>query len=82
MDTVLRLHAVEPPGDMLVFLTGMDEVDHCVSLLKVGKYRMTIQVVSDLRLTSKHNICFCMSWADIGMLKIQVYSLRRPRSQV
>ena len=35
VDTVLKLHAVEPPGDILVFLTGMDEVDHCVSLLKV-----------------------------------------------
>ena len=37
VDTVLKLHAVEPPGDILVFLTGMDEVDHCVSLLKVHK---------------------------------------------
>ena len=24
----------EPPGDVIVFLTGMDEVDHCVQLLK------------------------------------------------
>ena len=37
VDTVLKLHAVEPPGDILVFLTGMDEVDHCVSLLKVNQ---------------------------------------------
>ena len=35
VDTVLKLHAIEPPGDILVLLTGMDEVDHCVSLLKV-----------------------------------------------
>ena len=34
-DTVLKLHATEPPGDVIVFLTGMDEVDHCVSLLKL-----------------------------------------------
>jgi HrpA-like RNA helicase len=34
VETVLKLHAVEPPGDAIVFLTGMDEVDHCVSLLK------------------------------------------------
>lgn len=26
VDTVLKLHEVEPPGDILVFLTGMDEV--------------------------------------------------------
>ena len=40
VDTVLKLHAVEPPGDMLVFLTGMDEVDHCVSLLKVNQFNL------------------------------------------
>lgn len=34
VETVLKLHEREPPGDILVFLTGMDEVDHCVSLLK------------------------------------------------
>ncbi len=34
VETVMKLHEVEPPGDILVFLTGMDEVDHCVSLLK------------------------------------------------
>ncbi len=34
VDTVLKLHAVEPPGDVIVFLTGMDEVDHCVSMLR------------------------------------------------
>ncbi len=33
VDTVMKLHEVEPPGDILVFLTGMDEVDHCVDLL-------------------------------------------------
>jgi len=26
VDTVVKLHTVEPPGDVLVFLTGMDEV--------------------------------------------------------
>jgi len=34
VDAVIKLHEVEPPGDVLVFLTGMDEVDHCVSLLR------------------------------------------------
>ena len=34
VETVLKLHKEEPPGDVLVFLTGMDEVDHCVTLLK------------------------------------------------
>ena len=34
VDTALKLHEVEPPGDILIFLTGMDEVDHCVSLLR------------------------------------------------
>ena len=33
VETVMKLHAVEPPGDILVFLTGMEEVDLCVSLL-------------------------------------------------
>lgn len=34
VDTVLKLHQDEPPGDVIVFLTGMDEVDHCVTLLR------------------------------------------------
>lgn len=33
-ETVLKIHEREPPGDVLVFLTGMDEVDECVTLLK------------------------------------------------
>merc|ERR1712142_978850 len=34
VETVIKIHEVEPPGDILVFLTGMEEVDHCVNLLK------------------------------------------------
>ena len=34
VETCMKIHAVEPPGDILVFLTGMDEVDQCVDLLK------------------------------------------------
>ncbi len=33
-ETVMKLHQQEPPGDVLVFLTGMDEVDRCVELLR------------------------------------------------
>ena len=29
-----QIHESEPPGDILVFLTGMDEVDECVGSLK------------------------------------------------
>jgi len=34
VDTCARLHEQEPPGDVLIFLTGMEEVDHCCTLLK------------------------------------------------
>ena len=34
VDTCVRLHEQEPPGDVLIFLTGMEEVDHCCTLLK------------------------------------------------
>ena len=37
VDTVLKIHKSEPPGDILVFLTGMDEVDQCVSYLNEHK---------------------------------------------
>ncbi|XP_068232398.1 probable ATP-dependent RNA helicase DHX35 [Palaemon carinicauda] len=33
-DTVMKIHCKEGPGDVLVFLTGAEEVDNCVSLLK------------------------------------------------
>ena len=36
MDTVSRLHASEPPGDILVFLTGQDEVDDVVRKLQAA----------------------------------------------
>ena len=34
VDTAIKIHAKEPPGDILIFLTGMEEVDHCSNLLK------------------------------------------------
>lgn len=33
VDTALKIHENEEPGDILAFLTGMDEVDRAVSLL-------------------------------------------------
>ncbi|KAJ4462669.1 putative ATP-dependent RNA helicase dhx8 [Paratrimastix pyriformis] len=33
LDTVLKIHASEPPGDILCFLTGQEEVDSLVTLL-------------------------------------------------
>ncbi|XP_063980646.1 probable ATP-dependent RNA helicase DHX35 [Diachasmimorpha longicaudata] len=34
VDTALKIHENEEPGDILAFLTGMDEVDRAVSLLQ------------------------------------------------
>ena len=34
VETVLSLHSEEPPGDILVFLTGQAEIERCVSLLR------------------------------------------------
>ena len=34
VETTIKIHEKEPPGDILVFLTGMEEVDHCVNMLK------------------------------------------------
>ncbi|XP_074646855.1 putative ATP-dependent RNA helicase DHX35 isoform X2 [Tubulanus polymorphus] len=33
VETVVKIHRSEPPGDILAFLTGQDEVDEAVSLL-------------------------------------------------
>lgn len=33
IDTVMKIHENEEPGDILAFLTGLDEVDRAVSLL-------------------------------------------------
>ena len=59
VDTVLKLHATEPPGDVIVFLTGMDEVDHCVSLLK-GESKLYIPSTLNIDLILWHaqlNVC-------------------------
>ena len=37
VETVLKIHKSEPPGDILVFLTGMEEIDQCMSLLNEYK---------------------------------------------
>lgn len=34
VETVMKIHRKEPAGDILVFLTGVEEVDNCVSYLK------------------------------------------------
>jgi HrpA-like RNA helicase len=34
VDTVLRIHAHEPPGDILVFMTGAEEIETVCDLLK------------------------------------------------
>jgi HrpA-like RNA helicase len=34
VETVLAIHKQEPPGDILAFLTGQDEVDRVVRKLK------------------------------------------------
>lgn len=34
VETAMKIHKNEAPGDILAFLTGMDEVDRAVSLLK------------------------------------------------
>uniref|UniRef100_A0A1I8BCP8 RNA helicase n=1 Tax=Meloidogyne hapla TaxID=6305 RepID=A0A1I8BCP8_MELHA len=34
VDTILRLHKEEPPGDILAFLTGQDEVEQACKLLE------------------------------------------------
>jgi len=33
-ETAIKIHEKEPPGDILIFLTGMEEVDQCVNFLK------------------------------------------------
>jgi len=33
VDTALKIHETEESGDILAFLTGLDEVDQAVSLL-------------------------------------------------
>lgn len=33
VDTIVQIHKNEPPGDILAFLTGQDEVEHVCRLL-------------------------------------------------
>ena len=37
VETVLKIHKSEPPGDILLFLTGMEEIDQCMSYLNECK---------------------------------------------
>lgn len=37
--SVLQIHATQPLGDILVFLTGQDEIETCQELLQVSKKR-------------------------------------------
>ena len=37
VETVLKIHKSEPPGDILLFLTGMEEIDQCMSYLNEYK---------------------------------------------
>lgn len=41
VDTVLAIHRDQSEGDVLAFLTGQEEVEHCVSLLKEHAQRST-----------------------------------------
>ena len=40
VDTVIKIHQHESLGDILVFLTGMEEVDQCVNLLRENSRRL------------------------------------------
>uniref|UniRef100_A0A0P4WGX4 RNA helicase n=1 Tax=Scylla olivacea TaxID=85551 RepID=A0A0P4WGX4_SCYOL len=40
VDTVLKIHTKEGPGGVLVFLTGVEEVDKCVSALREESSRL------------------------------------------
>lgn len=33
IDTTMQIHLTEPPGDILVFLTGQEEIDTACSML-------------------------------------------------
>jgi len=41
VNTVMKIHKKEAPGDILIFLTGIEEVEQCVGLLK--EYSNTLQ---------------------------------------
>ena len=45
VETVMKVHHSQPHGDILAFVTGMDEVDHVVSLL-----------IEEARKLKKHNL--------------------------
>ena len=32
--TTIQVHATQPPGDVLIFLTGQEEIEACEELLK------------------------------------------------
>lgn len=62
VDTALKIHESDEPGDILAFLTGMEEVDRAVSLLneyaklvKEGKRECTAQCTR--RDCKVHPIC-------------------------
>jgi ATP-dependent RNA helicase DDX35 len=48
IETVLRLHKNEPPGDILFFLTGREEIDFAVSQLNEVKFLYPIPLYASL----------------------------------
>ncbi len=37
--SVLQIHVSQPEGDVLVFLTGQEEIETCMEILQVGFHK-------------------------------------------
>ena len=41
--TTIQVHATQPPGDVLIFLTGQEEIEACEELLKQVRPQSRLQ---------------------------------------
>jgi hypothetical protein len=60
VDTVTAIHEREPPGDVLAFLTGQEEVDRVVNLLKEQVIDNKDDCKLHFRITIIYTICVHM----------------------
>ena len=54
--TTIQVHATQPPGDVLIFLTGQEEIEACEELLKQVRPHSRLQEVGGGRGRARENM--------------------------
>ena len=64
--TVLQIHATEPEGDILLFLTGEEEIEDAVKKIKLECDEMTSRCRSNGCVSAVRNIATCTTTEDLS----------------